>query len=281
MDSFLLRKVDLHVHSTASDGLLTPSELVSLAGEKGISVLSITDHDTVSGVREALVAGKSLGITVVPGIEVTADTSFLGGGRREFHVLGYYFDVSSPAISDLTEFFHNSRVKRNEELVGKLESLGFDISYDFMVKRFGANFGKPNIAKVLIDKGYFSDRESAIDYLSSLGVKREKMDYREIVRLIREAGGISVIAHPVSLNLSRSEFYCFIKSAKEEGIEGLEVYHYRHKPKDTVLFKELCSELSLFYTGGSDFHGDNKPCIDLGFMNIRLRDINFPIYCTV
>ncbi len=281
MDSFLLRKVDLHTHSTASDGSLNPSELVLLAKKKGISILSITDHDTVSGVREALDVGKELGVTVIPGIEVTADTSFLGRGKREFHILGYYVDLSSQAIAELTEFFHRSRVRRNEELLGKLESLGFGISYDLMVERYGTNFGKPNIAKVLIDKGFFNDRESAIDYLSSLGVKREKMDYREITRLIREAGGIPVIAHPSSLGLNRSEFYCFIKTAKEEGIEGLEVYHYKHQPEDTVFFKEICSELSLFYTGGSDFHGDNKPCIELGFMNITLKDIDFPIYCTV
>ena len=168
-------------------------------------------------------------------------------------------------------------MKRNKELLSRLEELGYDISYSEMVKRYGTNFGKPNIARVLIEKGYFKEREEAIDFLSSLKVEREKMDYREITRLIKEAGGIAVIAHPVTLGLSYKELFCFLKRAKEEGISGIEVYHYKHRPEDVVVFKEMSEELELYYTGGSDFHGENKPCIELGFLNITTEDINFPV----
>ncbi|MEO2083698.1 MAG: phosphatase, partial [Desulfurobacteriaceae bacterium] len=121
----------------------------------------------------------------------------------------------------------------------------------------------------------------AIDFLSSLGVRREKMDYREVISLIREAGGIAVIAHPVTLKLSYSDLYSFIKEAKDVGLEGLEVYHYRHKPADVRVFKEMCRDLDLYYTAGSDFHGENKPCVELGFLNVTVRDIRFPIYCSL
>ncbi len=273
MDSFLVQKVDLHCHSTASDGTLTPSELVELASEKGISHIALTDHDTVSGLDEAISKGKKLGVNVIPGIEVTADTSFLGEGKRELHILGYHFDPDSDAMRQLTEFFRNSRIKRNKELCGRLEELGYPVSYDEMVNRYGENFGKPNIARVLIDSGYYSDRETAIDFLSSLGVKREKMDYREIFSLIREAGGIPVVAHPVSMKIEYGELYYFLRKAKEEGLEGVEVYHYRHKPSDVRILIELAEEISLCTTGGSDFHGKNKPCIQLGFLNLTVGDI--------
>ena len=279
MDGLSVQKVDLHTHSTASDGSFSPSEVVEEAKRKGIFLLSLTDHDTTNGISEAISKGKELGVHVIPGIEVTADTSFLGEGkkRKEFHLLGYYFDPEAEAIKELTEFFHKSRVKRNKELLSRLEELGYDISYSEMVKRYGTNFGKPNIARVLIEKGYFREREEAIDFLSSLKVKREKMDYREITRLIEEAGGIAVIAHPVTLGLSYKELFCFLKRAKEEGISGLEIYHYKHRPEDVVVFKEMCRELKLCYTGGSDFHGENKPCIELGFLNITTDDVRFTL----
>lgn len=277
MDNILLQEVDLHTHSTASDGTLSPTEVVRLAESRNVSILSLTDHDTVAGVETAVKEGKKVGVNVIPGIEVTADTSIFGNGKREFHILGYYVDVNSKPMKELTRFSQNSRKRRNEELLSRLENLGYDVSYSKMVSRYGSNFGKPNVAKELIDRDYFNDREKAIDFLSSLNVKREKLDYREITRLIDEAGGISVVAHPVSLKLSYNDFYCFLKQARKEKLSGIEVFHSKHKPKDVLRFKEICKTLNLYFTGGSDFHGKNKPDIELGFLNITLSDINFPI----
>ena len=277
MERLSLYKVDLHSHSTASDGSLTPKELVELAYSSGIKHFSLTDHDTVNGISEASKRAKELGVNFIPGIEITADTSFLGKGKRQFHVLGYYFNPTSPSIKELTSFFRSSRIKRNKELLSKLYSLGYPITYEEMVEKHGENFGKPNIAKRLIDLGYFKDREEAIDFLSSLGVKREKMDYREVFSLIREAGGIPVVAHPTTLELNLRELYCFLKSAKENGLMGVEVYHYRHTCSFSLELREVCKELSLYYTSGSDFHGSNKPCISLGFLNTKREDVNFPL----
>ena len=277
MVSFPVQEIDLHCHSTASDGTLTPSQVVELAKEKGISFLALTDHDTVSGLKEAISKGRELGVSVVPGIEVTADTSFLGDGKRELHILGYHFDPDSEAIRQLTDFFRSSRIKRNRELCGRLEELGYPVSYADMVERFGENFGKPNVARVLIDAGYYRDREEAIDFLSSLGVKREKMDYREILSLIREAGGFPVVAHPISTKLDYQSLYCFFRKARKEGLSGVEVYHYRHRPSDVRILKEMAEELQLYTTGGSDFHGENKPCISLGFLNLTEKDVTLPL----
>jgi predicted metal-dependent phosphoesterase TrpH len=281
MDSLFSEKVDLHSHSTASDGTYSPKELVKLAYEKKIGLFSLTDHDTVDGLPAAREKAKELGITFVPGIEVTADTAFLGPGRRELHVLGYYLDESSDAIAQLTAFFKSSRIKRNKELLARLEELGYPLTYNQMVERFGENFGKPNVARVLIEAGYFKEREEAIDFLSSLGVKREKMDYREILKLLTEGGALPVVAHPVTTKLSPHELYCFFKQAKEHGLKGVEVYHYRHKPYQVELLKDMARELRLYTTAGSDFHGENKPCIELGFLNVTLNEINFPAFCSI
>jgi len=281
MDSLPLQKVDLHCHSTASDGTLTSSEIVKLAKEREITHLALTDHDTVSGLSEAISKGKELGVNVIPGIEVTADTSFLGEGKRELHILGYHFDPESDSMKQLTEFFRSSRIKRNRELCSRLEEEGYPVNYEKMVENFGENFGKPNIARVLIDTGYFNDREAAIDFLSTFKVKREKMDYREIFSLIREAGGLPVVAHPVTMKINLQEAFCFFKRAKEEGLAGIEVYHYKHKPSQVRAFKEMARELSLYTTGGSDFHGDNKPCIELGFLNLTVENLNFPLIDSV
>jgi len=277
MDGVCSKKVELHCHSTASDGSLAPREVVNLAYRSSVKHLSLTDHDTVNGLKEAREEAERLGINFINGIEVTADTSFLGEGKRQLHILGYHFEAEAPAMVELTEFFHSSRVRRNRELLARLEELGYPITYDEMVKKHGENFGKPNIAKRLIELGYFTDREEAIDFLSSLGVKREKMDYRDVFSLIKEAGGIPVIAHPITLNLPLRELYCFLRRAKEEGLEGVEVFHYRHTAPYSRELKKMCGELSLYRTAGSDFHGDNKPCIKLGFLNTCEGDIDFPL----
>jgi predicted metal-dependent phosphoesterase TrpH len=277
MEGISLYKVELHCHSTASDGSLTPKELVNLAYKSRIKHLSLTDHDTVAGLKEAGEEAKRLGINFINGIEVTADTSFLGEGKRQLHILGYHFEPESRPMRELTDFFQKSRVKRNKELLARLEELGYPLTYEEMAKKHGENFGKPNIAKRLIELGYFKDREEAIDFLSSLGVKREKMNYQEVFKLIREAGGFPVIAHPITTKLGLNELYCFLKRAKEEGLEGVETLHYRHTaPYARELFK-MCDRLSLYTTAGSDFHGDNKPCIKLGFLNTDERDVRFPL----
>lgn len=282
MDSFCNRKieVDLHIHTICSDGTDTPEKVVELAKERGLSLISITDHDTVSGIKSAEIVAKKLGIDFIPGIEVTADTFSFPKGA-EFHILGYSIDVESVALKQLVDFFSGTRKERNRLLIKKLEKEGFNISYDDVSSCFGENFGKPNIVTVLVEKKLVSDRKEAFTILKRCEVKRKKLDYREIFLLIKEAGGVPVVAHPVTLGISRSSYFEFFKKFKSNGLEGIEVVHSLHTPSHVRYFREIASELSLFTTGGSDYHGYNKPDISLGMLKIKLKDLNFSMFAGV
>ncbi|WP_297445407.1 PHP domain-containing protein [Desulfurobacterium sp.] len=272
--------VDLHVHTTCSDGTDKPEEVVKLASLKGLSLISITDHDTVSGLESAVNAGKVYGVEVIPGIEVTADTSMLPASA-EFHVLGYFINPDSPSILELVDFFSKSREERNRILIERLGEEGFNITYDELEKLFGKNFGKPNIVTMLVKKQMVSSRKKAFALLRRLKVKRRKLDYREIFRLIKEAGGIPVLAHPCTLKLGCSGLYEFVSQLKREGLEGIEVIHSEHTPSMVVNFKEMAKELGLYTTGGSDYHGYNKPDIDIGMLKIKMKDLNFGVFAGV
>ncbi|WP_456436810.1 PHP domain-containing protein [Desulfurobacterium sp.] len=282
MDSYSSNEimVDLHVHTTCSDGTDKPEEVVKLASLKGLSLISITDHDTVSGLESAVNAGKVYDVEVIPGIEVTADTSMLPASA-EFHVLGYFINPDSPSILELVDFFSKSREERNRILIERLGEEGFNITYDELEKLFGKNFGKPNIVTMLVKKQMVSSRKKAFALLRRLKVKRRKLDYREIFRLIKEAGGIPVLAHPYTLKLGCSRLYKFVSQLKREGLEGIEVIHSEHTPSMVVNFKEMAKELGLYTTGGSDYHGYNKPDIDIGMLKIKMKDLNFGVFAGV
>ncbi|OMH41433.1 phosphatase [Desulfurobacterium indicum] len=272
--------VDLHVHTTCSDGTDKPEDVVRLAYLKGLSLISITDHDTVAGLNRAMSAGKLYGVDVIPGIEVTADTSTLPESA-EFHILGYFVNPSAPSMLELVDFFSKSREERNRILIERLEEEGFDINYDELEKLFGKNFGKPNIVTVLVKKHIVSSRESAFALLKRFKVKRRKLDHREIFKLIKEAGGIPVLAHPCTLKLKCSKLYDFVVGLKKEGLEGIEVIHSDHTPSMIVNFKEIAKDLGLYTTGGSDYHGYNKPDIDIGMLKIKMKDLNFGVLAGV
>ncbi|SNR60171.1 PHP domain-containing protein [Desulfurobacterium atlanticum] len=282
MDSCSCQKVnvDLHMHTTCSDGTDSPGEIVKLAASKNLKVISITDHDTVSGVQKAVEVAKREGIEFIPGIEVTADTSFLPSDA-EFHILGYFIDIESSAIKELVEFFSKTREKRNRLLIERLEDAGYDIHYEDVESLFGKNFGKPNIVTLLVEKKIVPTRKEAFSLIKKYRVKREKLDYREIFRLLKEANGIPVVAHPPTLKIPRNYYLSFFTKLKEEGLEGVEIIHSIHTPADVEALKGVVKELSLLSTGGSDYHGYNKPDIALGMLNIKLEDLNFGIFTGV
>jgi len=277
VDRLSLQKIDLHMHSTASDGSLSPSELLKKCKENNLKVVSITDHDTTAGLEEGRKTAEKLSIKFINGIEVTAKIPTEGKVKRELHILGYYIDPDSPSIKHLVEFSHASRVKRNRELVEKLAKFGISVSYEEFKKMWGENFGKPNVARYLVETGTFKDRESALDFLSSLGVHREKLDFREVIKLIREGGGIPVVAHPSTLRLNLEELYEFLKKAKNAGLLGVEIFHYRHTPSLVVALRQMAQDLELYTTGGSDFHSEEDKTVKLGFLNISSEDITFPL----
>ena len=259
--------IDLHTHTTASDGTYTPTELVRYAVEKGLNAVAITDHDTVAGVEEAMAEAKKCGIKLIPGIELSSLYNS-EHGSKEIHVLGYNIDIKNKELVEAAEKFLNLRNERNQKMCGRLQQAGIDISVEKLCERYGeAVITRANIARYLLEHGYVKTKDEAFDtYLSKNSpyyVKKEKINIEEAVRLINGAGGVAVIAHPVLYNMTEDELKELFTYAKEIGIKGVEAIYSNNASEDTALYKKLAAETGLFITGGSDFHGANKR-IDLG-----------------
>lgn len=257
-------KVDLHIHSTASDGKFSPSQIVSLAKEKGLEIIALTDHDTFKGYFEARQAGKEQGITVIPGAEIT---SLYNG--RECHVLAYDFDVEDPGFRYLVRHHKISRIKRAKWIIKQLRSKGLEIDIDEVkAEARNANVGRPHIAAVLIEKGYVAGfREAFMRYLGDqvLGnIKSEYCDYKEVLQVIRKAGGASVLAHP-GLVYTEEDIQHFIKA----GLDGIEYMHPSHNYELQKHYEQFTEQHQLLATGGSDFHGNsNQQLQNFGIITI-------------
>lgn len=259
--------IDLHTHTTASDGTYTPTELIRYAVEKGLNAVAITDHDTVAGVEEAMAEAEKCGIKLIPGIELSSLYNS-EHGSKEIHVLGYNIDIKNKELVEAAEKFLNLRNERNQKMCGRLQQAGIDISVERLCERYGeAVITRANIARYLLEHGYVKTKDEAFDtYLSKNSpyyVKKEKINIEEAVRLINGAGGVAVIAHPVLYNMTEAELKELFTYAKEIGIKGVEAIYSNNASEDTALYKKLAAETGLFITGGSDFHGANKR-IDLG-----------------
>ena len=261
MDSAL---IDLHVHTKASDGTMTPAQVVAHAMEKGLRALAITDHDTVDGVGEATLAGQELGLEVVPGVEVSVDYH-----NGEMHILGYYLDVHNPGLQKNLGLLLQYRDERNPRMIEKLRSLGFDITLDEVVEAAaGGVVGRPHFAAVMRKKGYVNSFDQAFDWYLGAGkaayVKKERLTPREGIELIKAAGGIPVLAHPKYLKVDNNRLYSLVTELKGYGLQGIEAFYTTHTPAETQLFLKVAGANSLLVTGGSDFHGKNKPDIEIG-----------------
>ncbi|MCR4436204.1 MAG: PHP domain-containing protein [Clostridiales bacterium] len=255
--------IDLHTHTTASDGSMNPGALVRHARAKGLAAIAVTDHDTVDGIEEALEEGEKLGIEVVPGLEISVDY------KPEMHILGYFFNNTYKNIRGTLNRLKRSREVRNPKIIGKLNELGFCISLDEVkAEAKGEIVGRPHIAKVLMDKGYVKSIEEAFDkYLSSgkpAYFKKEKLTPEEGIRKIIEAGGIPALAHPIYLNLSLSQLDDLLGRLKQAGLKGIEAYYVDNTKDETGNFLRLAMKHELLATGGSDFHGSFKPDIEIG-----------------
>jgi len=260
-----LELIDLHVHSTASDGSLTPTELVDLALQIGLKAVGITDHDTVGGLQEAISRGKELDFEVVPGIEISAD--FKPG---TMHMLGYFIDSCHPALLAKLTKLQEARRNRNPKIVAKLNDLGFDISMEEIEAVAGGDqIGRPHFAKVMLDKGYVTKFHEAFDLYLAKGAPAYVDKFRfspvEAMEAIYEAGGLPVLAHPFTLGLDKPEVLeALISDLVKKGLAGLEVYYSEHTPEMSQAFLALVEKYNLCPTGGSDFHGLNKTQIELG-----------------
>ncbi len=258
--------IDLHVHTTASDGTLKPSEAVACAQHKGLKAIAITDHDTVQGVAEALEAGVELGMEVIPGVEISVDHS---GG--ELHILGYFVDIHRAVLRENLRKLQEYRDRRNPLMVDKLCRLGLQVTLEEVEAIAGGDIvGRPHFAALLVEKGYVSGKQEAFDRYLAQGrpayLKKEKLTPQEGVELVAAAGGIPVLAHPKYLKESQNPetLRSLLKELKSIGLKGIEVYYSNHSPEEENLFRDLAKQEGLLITGGTDFHGANKPEIEMG-----------------
>lgn len=255
--------IDLHTHTTASDGTLTPRELVNLALESGLSAIAVTDHDTVEGVEAALEEGLALGLEVIPGVEISVD--FI----KETHILGYLINPYNSNLQITLKKLREFRKKRNPLMVERLNQLGFAINLEEVQQEAGGNvIGRPHIAKVLVNKGYVESIQEVFELYLAQGkpgyVPKEKLTAREAIRLIKDAEGVPVLAHPKLLQLSSRDLEEAIQHLVGLGLRGIEAYYSSHSEEETQYYLQLAERYNLLLTGGSDFHGSNKPEIKLG-----------------
>jgi predicted metal-dependent phosphoesterase TrpH len=263
--------VDLHCHSTASDGTLGPAQVVALAVSSGLSALSLTDHDTIAGIEPAQTEAARLGLDFLPGIEISAQHPHPG----TLHLLGYGVDPNSQCLTAMTRTLRAGRDDRNPKIVNRLRELGVDISMDEVVHEAGGDvIGRPHIAAILVRKGYVSSIKQAFDkYLAPGGLAyfdKERLSPARAIGMILESGGLPVLAHPVQLcTQNDAELERIVKDLIDLGLAGLEVIHSDHTPALVAKFDALADHFHLLKTGGSDFHGDNKSGIALGRAGTR------------
>jgi predicted metal-dependent phosphoesterase TrpH len=255
------RKVDLHTHSTASDGLYPPAELVRLAHEAGLDLIGLVDHDTTGGLAEAQAAGAQLGVTIIPGVEINTDLR--GGG--EAHILGYYISQDDPSLMNSLGKLRDAREKRGERMVGRLRDAGYDVSWERVRALAGGAVGRPHVARALIEAGYARDVSDAFDrYLSPSGpgfVPRYKLAPEDAIRIIRAARGIPTLAHPRYVrNLEET----VLSELVAAGLQGLECYYGQYDEGAVARLVALADRYDLITTGGSDYHGPNMHPTPLG-----------------
>ncbi len=247
-------KADLHTHSTASDGCLTPAELVRRACREGLALLSLTDHDTAVGLPEAEQASRSARLSFVPGIEFSTEVE-----QAEVHILGYWLDFDSPPLLDFLERLGRSRRERIQRMVDELQRLGIRLDADEILesKRSGV-FGRPHVALALVQHGYASNVEEAFTRYLKIGkpayVPHCKLSPRQVVSLVKKVGGLAVMAHP---GLSARDD--LIPALCRDGLGGLEAYYPEHNPSQVHRYLDLAQEAGILVTGGSDFHGPAVP----------------------
>lgn len=248
--------IDLHTHSTASDGQYTPSELVFKAKDAKISVLALTDHDTVSGHEEAEAASKEAGITFIPGTELEIQWP-----TGEFHLLGLGLKAPSKQLLDIITYLQNERNTRNTKIVNKMQAAGVSITMEQLENlNPGKTIGRPHIADFLISQKIVKNRQQAFDKYLGRGrpwyVPRSGADLKEAVSAIISSGGIPVIAHPLSLYVSWGKLEPVLKEIHDTGVQGLEAWHPGARVVEAQRLEELARKIGFFITAGSDFHGE-------------------------
>lgn len=262
--------IDLHVHSSASDGTFSPSDVAKLAAASGLSAMALTDHDTVAGVQEAVAAAPA-SLEVIPGAELSA----LWKGR-EIHILGLYLDPTAPLLLSSLEALRAKREARNEEILSRLRKAGFPMTREELQSgNPDTVITRAHFARVMEEKGYVSSRKEAFRRYLEPGCpycpKKEELSPETAVELILAAGGFPALAHPLQYRFSNRDLDGLTAYLKGLGMKGLEVYHSSCNAWESQKLKELAVRHGLLPTGGSDFHGANKPDIRIGSGRGNLR----------
>jgi hypothetical protein len=260
-----LRVFDLHLHTTASDGTMSPAELVRYAKGKGLRVIAITDHDTIEGLSEGIKEGNKLGLEVIPGVELSASAP-----KGTMHLLGYYIDPASSELTDKLRVLQQARKERNLKIVEKLQALGMAIELSEVKEApEHGQIGRPHFAYTMVQKGYARNIQDAFDRYLGKGrpayVEKFRFSPQEAMHFIKKAGGITVLAHPFTLKQPQPEdLDAVIGELKAKGLDGIEVYYPEHSDGQTKLYRSLAKKYGLVISGGSDFHGLTKDEVDLG-----------------
>ncbi len=261
--------IDLHSHTTASDGSLSPAELVALAKRTGLDALAITDHDTFDGYEAAVPLARENGLELIRGLELNTKLHLGGRDRRAAHLLAYW-PTRQPS-AEFTEWLmeqQDDRRDRNRRLVEALQARGINVTLQEVELTGRSLAGRPHFARLLVEKGYAANSEDAfVRYLGETApsyVERESQTTEETIGIVRAGGGVPVLAHPVRLSLPRDVEAEAILNLKHAGLLGLEIYHSEHPPELQAHYRQLAEELGLLPTGGSDFHGAVKPHVQLG-----------------
>lgn len=257
--------IDLHIHSSASDGTFSPEEVYGKILESGVTFFSLTDHDTVAGIPEIYKVLDENKTTFIPGIEITVSRS-----KGECHLLGYNIDYNSVYLESMINFVQAGREKRNKGIADLLNSKGMAVDYQELVEKSGtATLGRPHFAAYLKNKGYVRSIQEAFDKYLAVGrpcyLENSGVEFNEAVNTVIKAGGIPVLAHPLSLYLSWGKLEEQLSKWKELGLKGIEVYHSSFRTRDSQRMEEIADRLGFLKTGGSDYHGKTREERKLGF----------------
>lgn len=262
---------DLHTHTAASDGQYTPAELVGLAKQRGLSVLAVTDHDTIAGVDEAQRAGSALGVQVIRGVELSAKE------HPNCHILGYGFRDGDTELARLCGQFRAGRDERKYKIVEFLREKGVDVELSEVEELAGGEvIARPHFAQVMVKHGYVSTNREAFDrYLDTeefrQKVKRFKADARTCVEAIKAAGGKVSLAHPYQMELGDGELEALVERLKGWGLDAIECFYPKYTPEQQAFYLHLAEKYQLHQTGGSDFHGERvKPDVELAALELVL-----------
>ena len=256
--------IDLHCHSTYSDGSLTPEQLIAEAAKIGLVALALTDHDTTAGVPRFLAAAAATAVRAVPGVELSVDCS-----SGVMHMLGYWMDLANPELVRQMEWIRDGRAMRNRAMLEKLNALGFAMTWADVQAFAGEDVvGRPHFAQVMLQKGYAKDKNEAFDKWLGDGkpgyAYRPRLTAEVAVALIRQAGGVAVLAHPFTLRVSKDAMASLFIELAAAGLAGVECYYSEHSADLTKEYLAMAKQANLVPTGGSDFHGEVSPGIHLG-----------------